>query len=216
MKKLLLTILCCFALANLSMTANAQRPQSGPRSHHAEAPMQPHSHRHHHHHKETVTITATEEQVEAILTYLKSLNFDSDRSKAAQLCLTICPVSADGMARMMKCFSFEEEKKNFATFAFDYCPDPENYMLVIDQFTFERSKKDVANAIVEKFPMYAREIARIVRVFSFEDDRLAFAKAAYPSCLDKEAFDEVINTLSFQNNKDRLRAFMKEVDEKAE
>lgn len=219
MKKILLTALCCFGLASLSMTAYAQRPQSGPHSHHAEAPAQPRSHHHHHHHpaeeKAEVIYTASEEQVEAILTYLKSLNFESDRAKAAQLCVTICPVAADDIARMVQCFSFEEEKKKFAIYAFDYCPDPENYAVIINQFTFDRTKLEVAKAIVESFPMYAREIAGITRVFSFDSDRLTIAKAAYPSCLDKWEYDKVIVTFSFASNQNQLRNFMQQEDEKA-
>lgn len=232
MNRLLSTLFCSLALSLITLPAAAQHPQSAPRSHHAEAPASRHEgtsphadphhrpHAHHHHHiQEPVTeeeyYVATEEQVNDIITYIKGLSFDDGKLKAAKLCISICPVAAADMAKLLDCFNFEQTKKELAEFAFEYCPDKENYALVIKGFTFENTKVEVATACVSRFPMYAIEIAKLAELFSFDNNRLTVLKAAYPNCIDKEYFAVALETFTFQSSRNEMRTYMNKVDAQA-
>jgi hypothetical protein len=78
-----------------------------------------------------------------ILGALRRESFDNTRLQAGRQILRSTPqkfLSAQ-VRQLVRCFDFENNKLEFAKFAFDYVADPEKYFLVNEAFDFENSKQ---------------------------------------------------------------------------
>lgn len=94
---------------------------------------------------------ASPEQVKEILHYIKSLSFDNDKLSAALLCVKLCPIAAEDMARIVKLFSFEDARVEFLKKAYPYCPDKHHYREAIKNLSFLSSRDDVYNYIEKHY-----------------------------------------------------------------
>lgn len=215
------SLFCSLALMSVPLLVSAQNPQSAPHSHHVEASV----HHPHSHHYQVVPASdskdeyyvATQDQVNEILKYIKTFSFDSEKLKAAKVCISICPIAAADIASILNSLTFNDAKIDFAKFAFEYCPDKENYALVIKKLSFPSTRCEVVTNCVSNCPMYSHEIARLVsKCLSFDDDRLKVLKAAYPNCIDKENYAVTFKVFTSSTYKTDLRAFMKGVDARAQ
>lgn len=54
------------------------------------------------------------------------------------------------------------------------------------------------------------EIVDLMELFIRDDNKLAFAKYAYPTCLDKQNYEKVGDALSFSSTREKLMDFLKE------
>jgi len=81
------------------------------------------------------------EQVDAIVAYLKSLSFDSDRLKAAKVFVQVTPLRADDLINIMDLFSFDDKKVELLKVAWDYTLDEEHFEIAVRHLTF-RSNQD--------------------------------------------------------------------------
>jgi len=114
--------------------------------HHGDRPE-----RGHHHHPDVFESSdfrpmppcATPEQMTRIIDYLSGVSFDSDRLKAAQLIVSICPILSHDLVRIINLFSFDDKRMEVLIAAFPYCPDPENFWFAIEQLTFSSNKETV-------------------------------------------------------------------------
>lgn len=79
---------------------------------------------------------ASPDQVDEIVRHLNEEKFDDRRMEIAKLCVYICPVSVWGLARMAETFSFDDRRLDFLLYAYDYCPDRENYYQLRSSLTF--------------------------------------------------------------------------------
>jgi hypothetical protein len=78
---------------------------------------------------------------------IASSNFDDTRlSTAKQIVSTNC-LNTNQIIALLKSFSFESSKLDFAKYAYDYCIDRNNYFKVTNAFTFESSKTELNNYV---------------------------------------------------------------------
>ena len=90
---------------------------------------------------------ATPEEVARMVSQLKSEPFDDNRSELAQAMVTSKLLSTSDVKRMTGTFTFEDNKLDFAKFAYTYVADPENYYQVASVFTFAANKTELLNYI---------------------------------------------------------------------
>lgn len=84
--------------------------------------------------------TISPEQLDNIVRVLKKESFDSGRLEVAKLCVTLCPISVFGLAKMADVFSFESNRLEFLKFAYEYCPDRENYGKLESSLSFSNNR----------------------------------------------------------------------------
>lgn len=75
--------------------------------------------------------------------------------------------------------------------------------------TFDSNRLDVAKQIVKDNWMNAKQIASICELFTYDSNRLEFAKFAYASCVNKGMYFVVEETFTFSSSKEELREFIK-------
>lgn len=90
---------------------------------------------------------ATPEEVARMVNQLKSESFDNNRSELAQAMVTSKLLSTADIKRLLGTFTFEDNKLDFAKFAYDYVADPENYFNIASVFTFSSNKTALLNYI---------------------------------------------------------------------
>lgn len=73
---------------------------------------------------------------------------------------------------------------------------------------FESGKLNKAKQIISRNRMCTAQIVQIVRLFSFESNKLEFAKYGYQYCTDKNNYYQVTDAFSFQSSKDELLKFI--------
>ena len=90
---------------------------------------------------------ATPEEVARMERQLKSESFDNNRSELAQAMVTSKWLTTADIKRLLQTFTFEDNKLDFAKFAYAYVADPENYFQVASVFTFATNKTALLNHI---------------------------------------------------------------------
>lgn len=78
---------------------------------------------------------------------ISKTSFDDTKLSTAKSALSSNCMTADQIAQVCRMFSFEENKLNFAKFAYRRCVDPQNYFMLNDVFSFDSSKEDLNNFI---------------------------------------------------------------------
>ena len=93
--------------------------------------------------------------------------------------------------------------------AFGMNPDDydEAYQLISKE-SFDSSKLSVAKQVVSTNPMTASQILGICKLFSFESNKLGFAKYAYPYCVDKNKYYLLNEAFSYESSKRELLEFI--------
>ncbi len=84
----------------------------------------------------------------------------------------------------------------------------ENLKTQISQKSFEKERIESANQTVKQNFLTATQIAGILRLLAFDNNRLDFAKYAYPYVYDKENYAAVTDALAFDSNKKALKDFL--------
>ena len=79
---------------------------------------------------------------------------------------------------------------------------------IISNESFDSKRLTIAKQIVVDNVVSARQIAGICRLFSFESNRLEFAKFAYPSCVDKNNYFLLNEVFTFDSSKKELNKFI--------
>lgn len=90
---------------------------------------------------------ATPEEVARMVAQLKAESFDDNRMELAQAMVTSKLLTTADIRRMIGTFQFEDNKLDFAKYAYAYVADPENYFKVASDFTFAANKSDLLNYI---------------------------------------------------------------------
>lgn len=81
----------------------------------------------------------------AALQSISGADFDDTRLQTAkQMAASNCLTAAQA-ARVAQTFEFEENRLEFAKFAYDRCLDPQNYFLLNDTFEFDGSVNELQN-----------------------------------------------------------------------
>ena len=76
--------------------------------------------------------------------------------------------------------------------------------------SFDNTRLTLAKQIASSNPLCAVQVMDICKLFSFESNRLAFAKYAYPYCVDKNKYYLVNGAFSYDSTKRELDSFIKE------
>ena len=93
-----------------------------------------------------------------------------------------------------------------------YGMNPQDYEEVchlISEESFDSSKLTVAEQVVSSNPMTASQILGICKLFSFESNKLSFAKFAYTYCVDKNKYYLLNEAFSYESSKRELNEFIK-------
>ena len=89
---------------------------------------------------------------------------------------------------------------------------PEDYddaYRLISNESFDSSKLTVAKQVVSSNPMTANQILNICKLFSFESNKLEFAKFAYPNCVEKNKYYLINEVFKYDSSKRELDEFIK-------
>ena len=74
--------------------------------------------------------------------------------------------------------------------------------------SFDETKLSTAKQIVGANCLSAGQITEVCKQFSFEDNKLAFAKFAYDHCTDPQNYFKVNNVFTFSSNTDELNKYI--------
>ena len=84
----------------------------------------------------------------------------------------------------------------------------EAYRLINDE-SFDSSKLSLAEQVVSMNPMSASQILGICKLFSFESNKLEFAKYAYEFCVDRNKYFLLNEAFTYESSKRELSEFIK-------
>lgn len=85
----------------------------------------------------------------------------------------------------------------------------EDACVALKNESFDNTRLTLAKQIVSANPLSAAQVVEICKLFSFESNRLDFAKFAYPYCVDKNKYYLVNAAFSYDSSKRDLDAFIK-------
>ena len=74
--------------------------------------------------------------------------------------------------------------------------------------SFDDSKLDLAKQIISRNPMTVDQIVGICRLFSFESNKLEFAKFAYAFCVEKNKYFMLNDVFSYESSKRELNDYI--------
>ena len=80
---------------------------------------------------------------------------------------------------------------------------------LISKESFDSSRLSIAKQVVSSNPMNASQILEICKIFSFESNKLDFAKYAYSNCVDKNRYYLLNEAFSYESSKRELDEFIK-------
>ncbi|HEY0262874.1 MAG TPA: DUF4476 domain-containing protein, partial [Chitinophagales bacterium] len=78
----------------------------------------------------------------------------------------------------------------------------------IENETFSDTKLSTAQSIVSSNCLTSDQILNIAQLFTFENDKLAFAKMAYQSCVDRNNYFKVVNAFTYSSSKQDLNNYI--------
>lgn len=87
--------------------------------------------------------------------------------------------------------------------------DYEEAYQLIDDESFDSSKLTLAQQVVSMNPMSASQILGICKLFSFESNKLEFAKYAYEFCVDRNKYYLLNEAFTYESSKRELNEFIK-------
>ena len=89
--------------------------------------------------------------------------------------------------------------------------NPEDFELAlgyISKKTFDSDRLETAKEVVRNNWVSSRQIAAVCRLFTYDSNRLDFAKFAYASCADKGMYFILDETFTFNSSRDELHKFI--------
>lgn len=86
--------------------------------------------------------------------------------------------------------------------------DFEGALAMLSKESFDDDRLTMAKQIVAKNPMTVNQIAQICQLFKFENNKLEFAKFAYPYCVEKNKYFMLNDVFSFDSSKRELNEYI--------
>lgn len=80
------------------------------------------------------------------------------------------------------------------------------YRMIADE-SFDSSRLKLAKQIIKTNPMSVYQIMGICKLFSFESNKLDFAKYAYRHCTDRNRYFMLNEVFNFESSKRELRDY---------
>jgi hypothetical protein len=148
-------------------------------------------------------------------------SFDRSRLEYVRFVLpNVCDI--DNYFILRQEFNFESSRREFDEIihnhhhGFEVCNQvytisPQAFNQIISEMNHRISdsrKMEYAKSILSGTNFKAEQIAVLNRNFSFDSNRLEFAKLAYHSCVDPQKYFLVSETLEFRSNRDELERFI--------
>lgn len=84
----------------------------------------------------------------------------------------------------------------------------EAYQLISDE-SFDNTKLTLAKQVIESNPMSASQIVGICKLFSFENNKLEFAKFAYNYCADQNKYYLLNEAFTYESSKRELDEYIR-------
>ena len=133
-----ITTIITFLLALCSMTASAQNRSIYQDNSRDNTPMISTDVRRGH--NEMMLPPASKEEVKMVVDIIRNTSFDSERLKIAKVCVVLRPMFAEDIAAIARCFSFDDNRLKFLKYAYPYCVDKENTLLLGRVFSFKSNE----------------------------------------------------------------------------
>lgn len=86
--------------------------------------------------------------------------------------------------------------------------DFESALETLRNENYDNTRFKIANQIAESNFMTTMQIKQICQLFSFENNKLEFAKRAYKSCVDKNNYFKINEVFKFDSDKQQLNNFI--------
>ena len=80
---------------------------------------------------------------------------------------------------------------------------------MIQHESFDDTRLAIAKQVVAYNKMTINQIAQIARLFSFESNRLDFAKFTYPYCIEKNKYYLLYDVFDHDSSKHELNEYIK-------
>ena len=81
-------------------------------------------------------------------------------------------------------------------------------LVVINNEPFSSNKRMLSNHLINRNYLSLDQVSKVLDVFSFDSDRLEFAKKAYPKCIDQDRYYLLTNKMSFSSSRTELMEFI--------
>jgi hypothetical protein len=78
----------------------------------------------------------------------------------------------------------------------------------IESKPFSDTKMSVARIATKSACLSVNQVKEVTKLFSMDDDKLAYAKFAYDYCVDKANYYEVSDAFSFSSTQEELMKFL--------
>ena len=83
----------------------------------------------------------------AALTTIKNQNFEETRLKTAKQIISANCLNVDQIIQIANTFNFEDNKLDFAKYAFDFCSEPRNYFKLNNIFNFSSNVDELSDYV---------------------------------------------------------------------
>lgn len=87
--------------------------------------------------------TMNQQNFNQFLNTLKSTSFDNSKEELIKTQLNSADFTSDQVTQMLKLFSFDNSRLSVAKMCYNTCPDKQNYLNVVNTFTFDNSKNEL-------------------------------------------------------------------------
>ncbi len=141
------------SLASFSIMAEtpaaAQTPSADLHHNHRDNPHRNDHHRNdpHRHEPAIVIPSYSQEEVTEIASCVKKLSFDNDKMAVAKMFVKVRPITVSGLESIAKSFTFDDNRRDFLAFAYDYCVDKESYYKLRKVFDFSSNAEKLFNKL---------------------------------------------------------------------
>lgn len=100
----------------------------------------------------------------------------------------------------------EETTSNVESYMND--TDFEDVLRLIKKEAFEATKMTIAKRVSDNNLLSIQQIIKICKLFSFDSNKLEFAKYAYKSCIEKDKYYLLYDVFSFKSSKENLDKYI--------
>lgn len=92
------------------------------------------------------------------------------------------------------------------------CINDEDYKSMLSTLkkeSFDDTRLDLAKSFIQNIGINAAQINGFIKTFSFEKNKIEFAKYAYNKCIDKQNYYKVYDSFSFSSSKKEVSDYIK-------
>ena len=86
----------------------------------------------------------------AIIKALKNESFDSTRAKLARMIVCGSLLTSRQIADMAKTFTYDSKRYDFLEYAYEFCADPQNYVVAANTLEFSTNRNDLMRNITRR------------------------------------------------------------------